>query len=136
MTYDRQIPLYKCVNEECGAIHTYDQLLKDEYDEGYECPTCKKAECEYSHSRRAEWVSVAVYSCDRSYGGPEEGGWWYDTGDREDMTIRCFEAGDFPQVNDYIETMELRWNDRQFRVYTYAEKLPPAHFPATRPFYH
>jgi hypothetical protein len=23
---------------------------------------------------------VAVYELDRSYGGPEEGGWWYDTG--------------------------------------------------------
>lgn len=24
---------------------------------------------------------VAVYMCDRAYGGPEEGGWWYDTGE-------------------------------------------------------
>jgi len=24
---------------------------------------------------------VNVYSVDRCYGGPEEGGWWYDTGD-------------------------------------------------------
>lgn len=23
---------------------------------------------------------VAVYDCDRAYGGPEEGGWWYNTG--------------------------------------------------------
>lgn len=25
---------------------------------------------------------VAVYRCDRDYGGPEEGGWWYDCGYR------------------------------------------------------
>jgi hypothetical protein len=24
---------------------------------------------------------VAVYELDRAYGGPEEGGWWFDTGD-------------------------------------------------------
>lgn len=24
---------------------------------------------------------VALYELDRAYGGPEEGGWWYDTGD-------------------------------------------------------
>lgn len=26
-------------------------------------------------------VYVAVFLEDRAYGGPEEGGWWYDTGD-------------------------------------------------------
>lgn len=24
---------------------------------------------------------VGVYLCDRAYGGPEEGGWWYTTGE-------------------------------------------------------
>ena len=28
---------------------------------------------------RARYV-VALYELDRRYGGPEEGGWWYDTG--------------------------------------------------------
>lgn len=27
-----------------------------------------------------ELLSVAVYETNRSYGGPEEGGWWYDVG--------------------------------------------------------
>lgn len=31
---------------------------------------------------------VNVYSIDRAYGGPEEGGWWYDTGDVV-HTVRC-----------------------------------------------
>jgi hypothetical protein len=26
------------------------------------------------------WWSVAVFMVDRAYGGPEEGGWWYDYG--------------------------------------------------------
>jgi hypothetical protein len=28
---------------------------------------------------RREWV-VALYETNRAYGGPEEGGWWYDVG--------------------------------------------------------
>jgi hypothetical protein len=28
--------------------------------------------------------TVAVYLCHRAYGGPEEGGWWYNAGERED----------------------------------------------------
>ena len=24
---------------------------------------------------------VAFYAVDRAYGGPEEGGWWFDTGE-------------------------------------------------------
>ncbi len=30
-----------------------------------------------------------VYLIDRAYGGPEEGGWWYDTGERVRI-IRTF----------------------------------------------
>lgn len=30
------------------------------------------------------FYTVAVYLCDRAYGGPEEGGWWYDCGQRVD----------------------------------------------------
>ncbi len=26
-------------------------------------------------------TTVAVFLVDRAYGGPEEGGWWYDTGE-------------------------------------------------------
>jgi len=30
--------------------------------------------------RREQAMQVAIYDCNREYGGPEEGGWWYDTG--------------------------------------------------------
>jgi len=30
-------------------------------------------------SARTRYI-VAVYLCDQAYGGPEEGGWWYDVG--------------------------------------------------------
>lgn len=29
----------------------------------------------------AWFYTVAIFLCDRAYGGPEEGGWWYDCGE-------------------------------------------------------
>ena len=34
------------------------------------------------------WL-LSFYECDRAYGGPEEGGWWYDTSALV-RTFRCF----------------------------------------------
>src|ERR1039457_4413384 len=31
------------------------------------------------------FYTVAVFLCDRAYGGPEEGGWWYTAGERVDQ---------------------------------------------------
>lgn len=31
--------------------------------------------------KNAGFVSVAVFLVDRAFGGPEEGGWWYDCGE-------------------------------------------------------
>jgi hypothetical protein len=33
------------------------------------------------------FYTVAVYLCDRAFGGREEGGWWYDTGMRCDEFV-------------------------------------------------
>lgn len=35
----------------------------------------------------APFWTVAIYLCDKSYGGPEEGGWWYNTGERVDHVL-------------------------------------------------
>lgn len=36
--------------------------------------------CEY-HDTRPQFYSSAIYFTDRNFGGPEEGGWWYDAGE-------------------------------------------------------
>lgn len=36
--------------------------------------------CAY-HDTRPQFHSAAIYFEDRYYGGPEEGGWWYDAGE-------------------------------------------------------
>lgn len=37
--------------------------------------------------RLAPFWTVAVYLVDKAYGGPEEGGWWYDCGERVDHAL-------------------------------------------------
>ena len=89
---------------------------------------------------------VAVYLQDRAFGGPEEGGWWYDTG-------------------NHVRTMRVFGNESQAIAYSYRlnEKLAttlnrgrrsissilstgrygaevyddfaPKHYPVTRPHY-
>jgi hypothetical protein len=39
-----------------------------------------------SASEISFWT-VAIYLVDRVYGGPEEGGWWYEAGERQDHII-------------------------------------------------
>lgn len=52
-----------------------------------ECPVCGSTECMDTDciggavKRPPGYWTVAVYSVDRAYGGPEEGGWYYTHGD-------------------------------------------------------
>lgn len=41
------------------------------------------------------FYTVAIYLVDRAYGGPEEGGWWYDYGVRQDIDF----AKQWPEFN-------------------------------------
>jgi hypothetical protein len=38
-------------------------------------------------ARKPTFFTVAVYLIDQAYGGPEEGGWWYECGERIDTAI-------------------------------------------------
>lgn len=44
-------------------------------------PTLMRELVQYAQHPAKKWsFYAAVYEIDRSYGGPEEGGWWFDTG--------------------------------------------------------
>lgn len=92
------------------------------------------------------WV-VAYYRSYQSYGGPEEGGWWYDEGDlirvtrvfrrKEDAIAYC------ARLNEKLE----RWQDRarvpkKWSVIStgrieaaFYRNTAPAHYPDRRPHY-
>lgn len=61
--------------ENCNRAEHGINVIPDLNFEGYENPV----EC-YCRCHWREW-HVNVYELDRHYGGPEEGGWWYDSGE-------------------------------------------------------
>lgn len=53
------------------------------------CPACEGAggdchgacqTCQGTGQKPVEYRHVNAYACDQEYGGPEEGGWYYETG--------------------------------------------------------
>ena len=53
--------------------------------------------------------TVAIFFVDRAYGGPEEGGWWFDTGEPDNDYAR-FTRGFRTQkaASDYCKRLENR----------------------------
>lgn len=89
---------------------------------------------EWSKSRPAEWVSVARYSTDRDYGGPEEGGWYYDTGEVQPETLKNFVLPDeWPQAQLYLEQLQASCRHGERAIY-HCEAMV-FEYPSTRPTY-
>lgn len=106
------------------------------------------------------FYSVAIYLVDKAYGGPEEGGWYYDYGIRQDVNL----STEFPELKEFgvpaifpneeraIAWMENanHWLDQtankgrreissvlstgRYRAEVH-ENYPPHHWPETRPHY-
>lgn len=92
---------------------------------------------------------VNVYLIDRAYGGPEEGGWWYDTGRliRSTQGVEVSDAG-LPTIQSIMDT-ETAWateenaNRRsdinsvlsEGRYVVKIEDHPGRSWPARRPHY-
>ncbi len=87
---------------------------------------------------------INVYLCDRAYGGPEEGGWWYDT--REFIRSTQILPGG---KGKRIQADENAWCDEENkfrrsdissvlsegRYEVWIEDQPGEHFPMERPHY-
>ena len=54
----------------------------------------------------SEWLTV--YKVNQAYGGPEEGGWWYDVGERIDYVDAAAEELD---VKDLIAILMSKHQD-------------------------
>lgn len=56
----------------------------------------------------SELCSVAIYETNRSWGGPHEGGWWYDTGEptkRPDLAVLTRVFNDEDDARAYLESI-------------------------------
>jgi len=84
-------------------------------------------------------IYVNVYEITRCYGGPEEGGWWYDTG----VTLISEEVSNMEEAyNRRLELLEdYPRTDRRYSVLggddydILIEDTPGEDFPAYRPRY-
>lgn len=89
---------------------------------------------------------VAVYLIDRAYGGPEEGGWWYETGELV-RVIRTFKNEDravahATRMNDLLDAtinkgrrdISSVLSDGRYCAEVH-ENLAPRGYPERRPHY-
>jgi hypothetical protein len=126
------------------------------------CPTCDMVsqapdhcvECETEFEAPSPaYYTVAIYLCDRAYGGAEEGGWYYDCGElakdfdfisRRKVFRTSGEAyayasrlnrGEFLQHhNDGRPSIGSVLSQGRYRAEVFANDAP-GHFPAERPYY-
>lgn len=133
------VDIYKC--PECGA-HRWVHGWSTNAETGE--PSC--GDCgtgvQFSHRSPAEWISIAAYLVTREYGGPEEGGWWYDSEHREDCTVRCFEINDLEDAAKYVQKLYEEWVNMsntsaasRYTVRVFSSQLPVKHRPENRPTY-
>ena len=89
---------------------------------------------------------VAIYEVDRAYGGPEEGGWWYDTGTLC-RTVAVFRDPGRAQAYalranrllDHLQrtrrsTFSMAYAGGHHAAWVF-EDTPPRHYPETPPSY-
>lgn len=137
-----EISIFVC--KKCGEAMTVP--LEDGYGEEYctnpECGATIKRSRDSIGQRGVDWVSIAAYDIDREWGGPEEGGWYYDTGERVDETLRSFRIRDLewsdPQTKeaeDYMKFLKEHNDYKNCRVRVYVEVIAPKEFPNVTPRY-
>lgn len=123
-------------NPECDAAVAFEDFTDDEV----------RAEAAAIQPDEPAILYVNAYSVTRHWGGPEEGGWWYDSG--EPLASVPMGATATPAEIDAEKvrlTGLIGWpRERQLGRYStsggddfeiYVEEHPAAAFPETRPHY-
>lgn len=109
-----------------------------------------------TEQQAAPFWTVAIYSVGLAYGGPEEGGWWYQCGERIDhaldgiaseylLTVWSCEAVAGSWSRTLQEKLDASVNVGKYEISSvlsngryYAQVYnghPPANYPETRPHY-
>jgi hypothetical protein len=89
---------------------------------------------------------VALYEVDRAFGGPEEGGWWYDTGElRRPLALAPTNEAAVAiaaRANRLLDRLQRHkrpvdsaaYEGGRHRAHVFTTTAPPA-YPAERPRY-
>lgn len=133
-------PIYTREAGDWVAVYEHNEVEYDDYNNGF-YTLYNNLEVWHEQDRPAKWWCVAVYETDRAYGGPEEGGWWYDCGVLvEHGRIRFFD--NYKDAYDYSQEL-WAWclnenrdrGDVRLAVRGFTEQMPDTHFPKKRPYY-
>lgn len=138
---------------QCPHCGEYCDCDKGEpHPESCDCESCVRDRLEADDMARTppRYYTVRVYLCDRQYGGPEEGGWYYTTGQFEKdfgYLTRSFqdeqEAWDYAQqigmdvlapINEQRPSMTSVLSQGRYMAKVYDEEAPLS-FPAKKPHY-
>lgn len=135
-------PVYRWEKDGWWREYEHDQVVFDEYyGTWHDHVTGHRVE--HHRDRPAKWWAVAMYEAGSAYGGPEEGGWWYNVGELiEHHRIRFFD--NYAEAKAYYNEMwdlakewneEIRGYDYHYVVEGFTEMMPHHHFPEKRPYY-
>lgn len=104
----------------------------------------------------APFWTVAIYLVDQAYGGPEEGGWWYQCGERQDallypllpghmLTVHASEENAIEQATILQGLLDKHLNTGRRPISSVLSEgmynaqvhngHPPAHYPERKPRY-
>jgi hypothetical protein len=119
------------------------------YAEPEYCPFCEAERTALAAREPRHTYVVAVYLEDRAYGGPEEGGWWYDVGSLTRVVRvfkrECIAAAYCRKLNARLQSRAFGPNlgrreissvlsDGEYCARVFADTAP-AGFPERRPRY-
>jgi hypothetical protein len=139
----KTVPIYSINRggQECGG-YQHDQVwIDDDSGEVFFTEWGKTRRVYEVGERPAEWFSVAVYTSEFVYGGPEEGGWYYQVGGLvEHHKIKFFDKYDDAdkyarEMWDECEKGNKDRGDVRLVVRCTTESMPDMHYPKRRPYY-
>jgi hypothetical protein len=88
---------------------------------------------------------VAIYETNQEYGGPEEGGWWYDTGERVTDPVAFATRDEAVAYADTLRPEVAEMNEGRYRpssvmcngwfAVEWHRDESPEFYPAERPYY-
>lgn len=132
-----EVTTYTCSS--CSDVYLSHELEHTDWNDVGCCPRCEgEPHSLHTSTRPAEWWSVAVYQRGREYGGPEEGGWWYDTGTlTEHRKMRVCESYAEAQarVQELYAWIQAEGWQKELAVVGFTERLPVRLTPERRPRY-
>lgn len=113
--------------------------LGDHYGKDYYCSHCARLwHRRHDPLKEGEIIEIGYYETGSNYGGPEEGGWWYETGERvEFLRIPYSEAALEAAKAHLIATFgpERSRTSRMHGIqYKYGRDIPVS-WPARQPHY-